>query len=134
MQKLYINRYNSFKNSLASLVEAKGKDKENSFILSGTAMKYNLTFDIAWKLMADILREEYKIDDFAFGSPKETLKKAKAIGIIDDDIWLDMLDDRNDITHDYDYKLINNVFDKIIDEYIPIFQKFEKKVTEIIEV
>lgn len=133
MQKSYTNRYNSFKNSLASLLEAKGKDKENSFILSGTAMKYNLTFDIAWKLMADILREDYKISDFAFGSPKETLKKAKSIGIIDDDIWLDMLDDRNDITHDYDYKLIDSVFDKIVDEYIPIFQSLEKKVTEIVE-
>ena len=63
MQKPYINRYNSFKHSLSSLKEAKGKDKNDSFVLSGTAMKFNLTFDLAWKLMSDIIKEEHKIVD-----------------------------------------------------------------------
>lgn len=134
MQKSYINRFNSYKNSLASLIEAKDLDKNNSFILSGTAMKYNLTVDIAWKLMSDIIREEHKITDFASGSPKETLKKAKSLGIIEDDIWLNMIDDRNNLTHDYDYKLIDNLFDVIINEYIPILKKFENKVDEIVKI
>lgn len=134
MQKSYINRFNSYKNSLASLIEAKDLDKNNSFILSGTAMKYNLTVDIAWKLMSDIIREEHKITDFATGSPKETLKKAKSLGIIEDDIWLNMIDDRNNLTHDYDYKLIDNLFDVIINEYIPILKKFENKVDEIVKI
>lgn len=134
MQKSYTNRFNSYKNSLTSLAEAKTLDKNNSFVLSGTAMKYNLTVDIAWKLMSDIIREEHKITDFATSSPKETLKKAKSLGIIQDDIWLNMIDDRNNLTHDYDYKLIDNLFDVIINKYIPILKEFEDKVYEIIKI
>ena len=132
MEKSYTNRFNSFKNSLASLKEAKGKDKDDSFVLSGTAMKFNLTFDLAWKLMSDIIREEHKIVDYAIGSPKETLRKAKSLGIIDDDIWLSMLDDRNNLTHDYDYLIVTEKFDEIVDKYIEVFEKFRSKVDEII--
>lgn len=132
MEKSYTNRFNSFKNSLASLKEAKGKDKDDSFVLSGTAMKFNLTFDLAWKLMSDIIREEHKIVDYAIGSPKETLRKAKSFGIIDDDIWLIMLDDRNNLTHDYDYLIVAEKFDQIVDKYIKVFEKFRSKVDEII--
>ena len=132
MEKSYTNRFNSFKNSLASLKEAKGKDKDDSFVLSGTAMKFNLTFDLAWKLMSDIIREEHKIVDYAIGSPKETLRKAKSFGIIDDDIWLSMLDDRNNLTHDYDYLIVAEKFDEIVDKYIKVFEMFRSKVDEII--
>ncbi len=132
MEKSYTNRFNSFKNSLASLKEAKGKDKDDSFVLSGTAMKFNLTFDLAWKLMSDIIREEHKIVDYAIGSPKETLRKAKSFGIIDDDIWLNMLDDRNNLIHDYDYLIVAEKFDEIVDKYIKVFEKFRSKVDEII--
>lgn len=76
MEKSYTNRFNSFKNSLASLKEAKGKDK--------------------------------------------------------DDIWLSMLDDRNNLTHDYDYVIVAEKFDEIVDKYIEVFEKFRSKVDEII--
>ena len=132
MQKLYINRYNSFIHSLASLEEAKGKDKQDSFILSGTAMKYTLTFDLSWKLMSDIIREEHKIVDYSSGSPRETLRKAKSLGLIGDDIWLNMLDDRNNLVHDYDYLIVSEKFDTIVGKYIEVFNEFKKRVDEII--
>ena len=133
MQKSYINRFNSFKKSLASLEEAKGKDRDDSFVLSGTAMKFNLTFDLAWKLMNDIIREEHKIVDYTLGSPRETLKKAKSLGIIDDDIWLYMLDDRNNLIHDYDFLIVTEKFEDIVYKYIEEFNKFKNKVDEIIK-
>ena len=132
MQKSYTNRYNSFKQSLDSLEEAKTRNKDDSFVLSGTAMKFNLTFDLSWKLMGDIIRDEYKITDYVTGSPKETLKKAKSLKIIDDDIWLSMLDDRNNLTHDYDYLIAKEKFDTIIKSYIQVFGKFRDKVSGII--
>ena len=133
MQKSYINRFNSFRKSLASLEEAKMKDKNDSFVLSGTAMKFNLTFDLAWKLMNDIIREEHKIVDYTLGSPRETLKKAKSLGIIDDDIWLYMLDDRNNLIHDYDFLIVNEKFEDIVYKYIEEFNKLKNKVDEIIK-
>ncbi len=132
MPKSYINRFNSFKNSLASLEEAKNKDKDDSFVLSGTAMKFNLTFDLAWRLMSDIIRIEHKIFDYTIGSPRDTLRKAKSLGIINDDIWLNMLDDRNNLTHDYDYIIAAEKFDVIVNKYIDVFNAFKGTVEMII--
>ena len=132
MPKSYINRFNSFKNSLASLEEAKNKDKDDSFVLSGTAMKFNLTFDLAWRLMSDIIRIEHKIFDYTIGSPRDTLRKSKSLGIINDDIWLNMLDDRNNLTQDYDYIVAAEKFDVIVNKYIDVFNAFKGTVEMII--
>ena len=60
--------------------------------------------------------------------PKETLKKAESIGLIDDEQWLDMLNDRNELTHDYDFDVATEKCDKIINDYIPLLKNLKDKV------
>ena len=55
MDEKFMKRYESFKNSLASLSEARERDLSDSFVLSGTNAKFSITFDLAWKVMKDIL-------------------------------------------------------------------------------
>ena len=126
MEKSYTKRLNAFEKSLETLSGAKNEDKNNLFVLSGTIMIFNLTFDLAWKLIKEILKEDYGISDFPSGSPKETLKKAKSVNLINDDIWLEMLDDRNELTHDYDYDSALEKYNKIISDYIPLLQNFRE--------
>ena len=57
MERKSINRYHSFCKSLDNLAEAKGRNPEDIFILSGTAQMFNLSFDLSWKLMKDIITE-----------------------------------------------------------------------------
>lgn len=54
MERKSINRYHSFCKSLDNLAEAKGKDSSDKFILSGTVQMFNLSFDLAWKVMKDL--------------------------------------------------------------------------------
>ncbi len=124
----FINRYNSFCNSLDGLCMARQRDKSDPFVLSGTIQKYNLTFDISWKVMKDIVVKYHKKTDFALGSPRENLRAARSVNLIDDDIWMDMLDDRNELAHDYDGKIAEACFDKIVNEYIPVFLEFKVNV------
>ena len=133
MQKSYIKRFMSFKKSFENLSKAKEEDKSNVFILSGTIMIFNLTFDLAWKVIREVLKEEFGIVDFPSGSPKETLKKAASVNLISSDVWLDMLIDRNDLTHDYDFDLAKEKCDKIIDRYISVFESFENKINSYIK-
>ena len=128
MEKSYTKRLNAFEKSLETLSGAKSEDKNNLFVLSGTIMIFNLTFDLAWKLIKEILKEDYGISDFPSGSPKETLKKAKSVNLINDDIWLEMLDDRNELTHDYDYDSALEKYNKIISDYIPLLQNFRENI------
>ena len=55
MDEKFIRRFESFRNSLDSLAEAKQRDLSDSFVLSGTSAKFSITFDLAWKVMKDIL-------------------------------------------------------------------------------
>ena len=63
-------------------------------MLEGTVQNYNLTFDLSWKVMKDILVKLLGIDDIALGSPRANLQAAFSNGLIDDDVWLQMLKTR----------------------------------------
>ena len=51
MDVKFEKRFQSFKNSLDSLTEARERDIADSFVLSGTSAKFSITFDLAWKVM-----------------------------------------------------------------------------------
>ena len=128
MEKKYTNRYNSFCSSLDSLKRVEGRDITDEFVLSGTIRKFILTFDISWKVMKDIIVNYHKITSFTTGSPRETLRTAAIVGLIDDQ-WMDMLEDRNNLTHDYDSSLAEKCIHRIIQVYIPLFEEFRTKAS-----
>ena len=123
-QKRYRNRFQSFEKSLASLEEARTRDLTDTFVISGTVQKFCLTFDISWKVMKDIVVGYHKIESFASGSPRETLQISAQLGLISGDIWIRMLLERNELTHDYDGSLEKEAAKRIVDWYLPVFEKF----------
>ena len=102
MESKYINRYNTFCKSLKNLEKSRTADPKADFVLEATVLNFNLTFDIAWKVMKDILVKELGVLDFPLGSPRGTLQQAFQNGIIDDDGWMRMLKDINQLAYDYD--------------------------------
>ena len=125
MERKFMRRFQSYKNSLESLSEARDRDMNDSFVLSGTSAKFSITFDLAWKTMKDILIEYYEITDFVAGSPREVLKKAFQVGMITGDVWMQMLEVRNRLTHDYDGEIVKEHCRTIIDVYIGKLEEFQ---------
>ena len=128
MENKFINRYNTFCKSLKNLEKSRSADPKADFVLAGTVLNFNLTFDISWKVMKDILIKQLEILDFAIGSPRETLQQAFNNKIIDDDQWMQMLRVRNQLAHDYDGTLAAEKFQDIINVYLPLFEKFRDHV------
>ena len=91
-----------------------------------TGAKFTITFDLAWKVMKDIITQYYAVVDFPKGSPREVLKKAFALQMIDGDVWMDMLKTRNDLSHDYDSILIQEACGQIVTIYIDKFYEFSR--------
>ena len=131
MERKFMRRFQSYKKSLDALREARKRDMSDSFVLSGTSAKFSITFDLAWKSMKDILIEYYAITDFVAGSPREVLKKAFQAEMIAGDEWMEMLDVRNRLTHDYDGEIIMEYCRKIIEVYILKFTEFGLWVEKI---
>ena len=130
MDEKFTKRYESFKNSLASLTEARQRDMEDSFVLSGTSAKFSITFDLAWKVMKDILVQYYAITGFVAGSPREVLRESFKAELIQGDEWMDMLKVRNQLAHDYDGTFAEEKFQDIIHIYCMLFEKLKDSVAK----
>jgi nucleotidyltransferase substrate binding protein (TIGR01987 family) len=74
-----------------------------------TIQRFEYSMEIAKKLMANYL--EY-IDGKVVGQ-KKILKKAFEFDLIDDEIWFEMVDDRNITSHEYDENLAKELLEKI---------------------
>lgn len=127
MQSKYINRYHTFCRSMKNLEKSRTADPSADFVLAATVLCFNLTFDIAWKVMKDILVKQMGILDFAMGSPRETLQQAFTNGIIEDDQWMRMLKDRNQLAHDYDGTFAAEKFRDIVQIYYALFEQLKNK-------
>ncbi|MGN0141613.1 MAG: HI0074 family nucleotidyltransferase substrate-binding subunit [Roseburia sp.] len=130
MEGKSINRYHSFCRSLDNLAEAKGKDPEDKFILSGTVQMFNLSFDLSWKVMKDIITEFHGALEYPTGSPRETLRMAHSVGLIEDDTWMELLKARNNLAHDYDGELARKYFSNIISKYDQLMEEFRERAAE----
>lgn len=128
MDEKFYRRFESFTNSLEALEEVRQRDLADSFVVSGAGAKFNITFDLAWKVMKDIITEDYAVVDFPKGSPREVLRKAFEFELISDDGWLDMLRDRNNLTHDYDGTVVKEICRKLLENYLNLLEKFRTTV------
>lgn len=133
MDEKFIRRFESFKNSLDSLAEARQRDLSDSFVLSGTSAKFSITFDLAWKVMKDILIQYYAITGFVTGSPREVLKQSFRANLITGDEWIEMLKVKNQLAHDYDGVIVKEHCQTIIHEYIDKLYDFKITVETLLK-
>ena len=133
MDEKFIRRFESFKNSLDSLAEARQRDLSDSFVLSGTSAKFSITFDLAWKVMKDILLQYYAITGFVTESPREVLKQSFQANLITGDEWIEMLKVRNQLAHDYDGVIVKEHCQTIIHEYIDKLYDFKITVETLLK-
>ena len=118
-----MKKYDNYVSALASLREAPQQDLDNEFIQSGIIGKFELQFELGWKLFKALLA--YEGDPVsASGSPRDTIKTAfQYYDFMDETLWLRMLRDRNDSAHIYDADRARNLVHVIISEYIPEFER-----------
>ncbi len=123
-------KFDNFISNLNVLEKAENEDLNNEFILSGIIVKFFLQFELSWKVLKELLRYEGKSAANS-GSPREILKAAYSVyDFIDEDIWLEMLKSRNDMTHIYDGETAKRLVDMILRKYIPAFEIMRKKIQE----
>lgn len=116
-----MKKYKNFASALANLEDAPNQDLNNDFVQSGLINKFNLQFELSWKLLKRLL--EYEGATLAAsGSPRAILKESyRFYDFIDEAAWLDMLRDRNTNVHIYDNKLAQDLIQRILKVYIPAF-------------
>ena len=86
----------------------------------GVIQRLEFTFELLWKTLKIIL--EYK--GIEVRSPRSAIKEAFKAGLIEDDeILLDMLEDRNLSSHIYSEEIAEQIFKRIEKAYVPAMEK-----------
>lgn len=128
-----MKKFDNFRNNLAVLSQAGQQDLENEFIIGGIIDKFTIQFELGWKVLKELLRYEGRIEANS-GSPREILKTAFAVyDFIEEDVWLAMLRDRNNMSHIYDGTAARELVQVIIERYIPAFQYLQSFILERFE-
>ena len=118
-----MKKFDNYVSNLEILQKAENEDLGNEYIISGKNDKFCIQFELSWKVLKELLRYEGK-RAAASGSPREILKAAYELyDFIDEDIWLEMLKSRNDMTHIYDGEAAKRLVDSILHRYIPEYIK-----------
>ena len=87
------------------------------YLRDASIQRFEFTIELFWKVLKKILAYE-KVET---GTPRDTLSKAYQYHLIqDEEVWLSMLDDRNNTSHAYKEKEAKLIFDHI-KNYCPVF-------------
>ena len=82
----------------------------------GTIQRFEFTVELAWKTLKDYLEYEGQIIDPV--TPRNVVKEAFTAGILGDgQVWIDMLDHSNLLSHTYDAATFDTAVLAIRDRY-----------------
>ena len=125
MKERLLQRREDYYNAVQRLKEGLQED-ENDIIIDGILHRFEFTFELAWKSIKDCLEYQGVVENI--GNPREILKLGFKHKIIEDgDDWIQMMLDRNQLSHLYDEETSRKIYKNIKDKYIKRFEELEEK-------
>jgi len=83
----------------------------------GVIQRFEFTFELFWKTIKILLEYE----GFYCAGPRSCIKEAaRREFLVEGEIMLDMLEDRNKSSHIYDEQTANEIFERITDCYVQV--------------
>lgn len=126
-----MKKYDNFCKALKNLQEIHlFHEPYNNVVLTGLVALYEICFEQAWKAMKEVMEQE-GIATAATGSPKSIIKEAYALGLIqNEEIWLEALVSRNNVTHAYNEAIALDIVQKTREEYETMFVELQKTLED----
>ncbi|MCL2249987.1 MAG: nucleotidyltransferase substrate binding protein [Oscillospiraceae bacterium] len=112
-------RFSNLSKACALLSEIHGYELERTLpiIREGFIQRFEITFDLSWKTLKDYL--DY-LGHNVQPSPRPVIKDAFSASLIKDgQVFIDMLDARNLMSHTYDEETFSKIFLQIKQEFEP---------------
>jgi nucleotidyltransferase substrate binding protein (TIGR01987 family) len=110
-------RFDNLRKAFALLQEAVQTSNLNRLEKEGLIQRFEYTFELAWKTLKDYL--EGKGVEVPY--PRDSIKEAFRSGLVaDGDVWMEMLENRNLMSHTYDEKKFESVVSAIGERYFPV--------------
>jgi nucleotidyltransferase substrate binding protein (TIGR01987 family) len=119
-------RFSNFERGVALLDEALQNVAELSMLeKEGVIQRFEYTIELAWKTLKDFLEESGLV--ISPVTPRQVLKDAFSANIIPDgQVWIDMVNTRNLLSHTYDSAVFEAAVVAIADRYLPALKALHK--------
>jgi nucleotidyltransferase substrate binding protein (TIGR01987 family) len=117
-------RFQNFDRAVALLREPFARDVATLSNLEkeGTVQRFEFTVELAWKTLKDYLEFEGQVLDPV--TPRNVIKEAFTAGILNDgQVWIDMLNHRNLLSHTYDEATFGTAVLAIRDRYLAAIEE-----------
>ena len=106
---------------------------DNEIYRTGIIGQFNLTFELAWKALQEVLRL-HGAAGADTGSPREILQLAYKYGFLNDSaVWLLMLKKRNLSVHIYNEEDVDEMILLIRDSFLAAFGELESVLRKKLE-
>jgi nucleotidyltransferase substrate binding protein (TIGR01987 family) len=113
-------RFQNFDRACVLLREALERKPATLSMLEkeGVIQRFEYTFELAWKTLKDYLEEGGLV--IAPVTPRQVIKEAFAAKVISEgEVWVNMLDHRNLLSHTYDSSVFEQAVEAIAGRYLP---------------
>lgn len=121
-------RLENFKKAFFQLEKGVKKYKEtslNELEKQGLIQSFEYNYELAWNLLRDYFVYQGVVD---IKGSRDAIRLGFQYGIIENgEIWIEMIGARNQTSHTYNEKLVEEIIKKIIEEYYIEFQKLIQK-------
>ncbi len=86
--------------------------------------------ELSWKVMKDYLESENVV--FEQVTPRSVIRKAFEAKLVKNgDLWMEMLDARNLMSHEYELEEFEKLIEDLQFNYLDEFKRFYQKLNEI---
>jgi nucleotidyltransferase substrate binding protein (TIGR01987 family) len=97
----------------------------NQLEKEGVIQRFEFSFELAWKTLKDFMEQDGFV--FATITPRQVLKDAFAAKILSDgQVWIDMLDHRNLLSHTYNLAKFEEAVNAVHERYLDAFDQLHE--------
>jgi len=125
------SNYNKALTQLSAAVELSQERDLSELEQQGLIQAFEYTHELAWKTLKDFV--EYRGNTGIYGS-KDATREAFKLGLIENgDIWMDMVQSRNQTSHTYNEETAKEIVAAIKGDYFVEFIKLQATLNELKE-
>ncbi|GHB54940.1 nucleotidyltransferase substrate binding protein [Persicitalea jodogahamensis] len=121
-------RFQNLEKAYARLRDAVAMKNLSDLEKAGVIQVYEFTFELAWKTVKDYLEANEVLVSF----PRDVIKAGFKYDLLDGELWLDMLQKRNLMSHSYDEENAELAYRLIVTKYFvaieELFQKLQQSI------
>ena len=125
----WVQRLANYQKALKQLTKFIAKGQLNELEELGLIHSFEYTHELAWNTLKDFLENSGSKN--IYGSKDATREAFKFNLIGNGEIWMDMVQSRNETSHTYNDEVSKKITQSITSRYYPEFVKLEKMLRDL---